>query len=174
MGVDPDWHYPRDIKKDYDYVFVGKTHGDSVYDNRKGVLEELQKSKYKILVTDGTPETYCDLMSSGRIILNVMPRRKGGSVDKEGKPIDDVCANFRILEGMAIGCMMTDYDKVLDDWGIIPNVHYLTLDRFGEDFTDKELQRIHDVGRKYVCENFSYQEAIKTIIKDVEEFLQRT
>lgn len=159
MGIDPEWHYPRDVKKEYDYVFVGRTRGCDVYDHRASVLEELKKSKYKVLVTEGTPETYCDLCCSGRIILDVLPRRG-----------NDVCANIRVLEGMAMGCMMTDYDKSLDDWGIIPNVHYLTLDRFG-DISDEEINRIHKTGREYVLKNFSFVDTVNRIVKDIEEFI---
>ena len=159
LGVDTEWHYPRDVKKEYDYVFVGRTGGNPVYDHRKEVLEELQKSKYKILVTGGTNETYCDLSCSGRIILSINPRIG-----------DDVCANLRTLEAMAMGCVMTDYDKSLDDWGIIPNVHYLPLDRFG-DISDEEIARIHKTGREYVIKNFSWEEATKTIVNDIKEVL---
>ena len=157
-GVDVDWHYPRNVKKKYDYVFVGKVRGDSVYDNRMAVLEELKKSKYKILITNGTQETYPDLMSSGRIILNVLPRRG-----------DDVCVNQRVFEGMAMGCLMTDYDKALDDFGFVKNVHYLPLDRFG-DISDEEIAWVHETGSEYVKKHYTYQGAIHTLIRDIEEF----
>lgn len=158
MGIDPELHYPRNVKKEYDYVFVGKTRGNEVYDHRNNILEELKRSKYKMLITEGDMESYCDLMSSGRIILNIMPR-KGL----------DVCTNFRILEGMAMGCVMTDYHKDLDDWGIIPNIHYLTLDRFG-DISDEEISCIHEAGRKYVLEHFSYIDTVNRIVKDIENY----
>lgn len=159
-GVNPALHYPRNIEKKYEYVFVGKTNGNSVYDHRREVLSEMQKSSHSILVTDGTQDTYCDLMSSGRIILNIMPRNG-----------PDACANFRILEGMAIGCVMTDYDISLEYWGIKPNVHYLPIERFGEDISDEEIQRIHETGMKYAYENFSYKDAVSRIVKDIENFL---
>lgn len=162
IGVAPDFHYPRNVKKEYDYVFIGRTRGNSVYDDRLNKLEELKKSKYTILVTDGTQETYCDLMSSGRIILNIMP--KSGN---------EVCVNHRILEGMAMGCVMTDYHPYLDDFGLVKNVHYLPLDRFG-DISDDEIQHIHEVGRKFVLENYSYPKAIDGILNDIYEWKKST
>lgn len=160
-GVDIDYHYPRDVKKEYDYVFVGREGGDLVYGHRQTVLEEIKKSNFKVLVTGGDPALYCETMSSGRIILNVLPIIG-----------NDACVNMRIFEGMAIGTLMTDDCGSFKDYGFIKNVHYLPLERFGEDFTDEELKRIHETGRNYVCNNFSYQGAIKQIIKDVREFLK--
>lgn len=156
IGCVPDFHYPRDVKKIYDYVFVGRTRGNSAYDDRFNKLEELKKSKYTILVTDGTQETYCDLMSSGRIILNILP-----------KIGDDVCVNFRIFEGMCMGCMMTDYHPAIDDFGLIKNVHYLPLDRFG-DISDEEIQKVHEAGRKFAVENYSYPKALEGMLYEVE------
>lgn len=159
-GVNPALHYPRNVEKKYEYVFIGKTNGNSVYDHRREVLENMQKSSHSILVTEGTQETYCDLMSSGRIILNVMPRIGPYA-----------CANYRILEGMAIGCVMTDYDISLEYWGIKPNIHYLPIERFGENISDEEINRIHETGMKYAYENFSYKDAVNRIIHDIESFL---
>jgi hypothetical protein len=157
-GVDAEYHYPRDVKKEYDYVFVGRYENNPVYGNREFILKELQKSKFKILVTEGTTETYCDLMSSGKIILNIVPRRG-----------DDACVNMRVFEGMAIGTLMSNDSKLLKNFGFIKNVHYLPIERFGEDFSDEELKRIHKAGSEFVLKNYTYQGAVKQIIKDVEE-----
>jgi hypothetical protein len=158
---DPDWHYPRDVVKTHDYSFIASTRGDPVYDNRRETIERLQKSKFAFFIAECSPEQYPEYLSRGRIILNILPRSKDG----------DASPNNRIFEGIACGCLMNDRDEVLDDLGLIPNIHYLPLERFGEDFKDEELAKIHEAGRKYICENFSYQQAIKTIIKDVEEYL---
>lgn len=160
-GIDINYHYPRDVKKEYDYVFVGRYEVNPVYENRKNKLEELQKSGLNILVTGGDPATYCETMSSGRIILNVLPRTE-----------NDACVNTRVLEGMVIGTLMTDECDSFKDFGFIRNVHYLPIDRIGENFTDEELKRIHEAGSKLVCKKYSYQSAIKQIIKDVKEFLK--
>ena len=158
LGIDMERIHTINIEKTYDYVFVGRMHGSPVYDNRINTLEELKKSKYKILTTEGTPETYCELMSSGRIILNILPRIG-----------EDVCVNRRILEGMVMGCMMTDYHPAIDDLGIKPNVHYLTLDRFG-DISDEEIKRVHEAGLQFVKDNYTVEHDIKTLISDIEDF----
>ncbi len=161
-GVDPEWHYPRDVQKEYDYIFVGKISGDPVYDHRREVLEKLKSQKWSVQITQCSAGEYPNLLSKGRIILNVLPRL--------GK---DVSANYRLLEGCAIGCLMTDRDQCVDDLGLIPNVHYLPIERFG-DISDEEIARIHKAGREYVCKNFSYQNAIKRIIKDAELWMENT
>lgn len=160
-AIDPEWHYPRDVEKKYDYIFVGRTDGDHVYTHRKDVLNDLQTKCPNMLVTEGTVPEYCDLLSSSRIILNINPR-KG----------DDVCATGRIFEGMVIGVIMTDECEDMKTLELIPNVHYLPIERFGEKFTDKELDRIHKAGSEFALKNFTYQGAIKQIINDVEEFLK--
>lgn len=161
-GFDSEYHYPRNVEKKYDYVFVGRfgdNEGTDVYGHRNDVLRDLRTRSSNILLTNGTPETYCEDMSSGRIILNVLPRRG-----------DDACLNMRVIEGMAIGTLMTDDDDAFKGFGLIKNVHYLPLERFGENFTDEELENIHKAGRKQI-EQYSYQNAIKQIIKDYENFI---
>jgi len=157
---DPEWHYPRDVKKDHDYSFIASLRGDPVYDNRRETLKRLQASKFTFLIKECNQTEYPEQLSRGRIILNILPR-KG----------EDASPNNRVFEGIACGTLMNDRDVVLDDLGLIPNVHYLPIERFGEDFSDEELARIHEQGRKFIVERYSYQGAIKTIIKDVKEFL---
>jgi len=158
--IDIDWHYPRNVEKKYDYVFVGKTGGCDVYDHRREVLNDLQTKCSNMLITDGDPNTYCEDLSSGRIILSILPRRG-----------DDSCVTARVFEGMVIGVVMTDESDEFEQFGLIRNVHYLPIERFGEKFSDEELNRIHKAGSELALKNFTYQKAIKQIIKDVEEFL---
>ena len=162
-GVYPDWHYLRDVKKNYDYVFIASTRCDPVYNNRKELIEKLDNHGKSILRKECPPMEYPEQMSRGKVILNILPRNG-----------DDASGNYRLLEGCAIGTLMTDWHEVVDDLGLIPNVHYLPIERFGENFSDEELKRIHEVGRKHVCENFSYRTAIETIINDAEAFMKTT
>lgn len=159
---DPEWHYPRDVKKDHDFSFIASLRGDPVYDNRKEVIKKLQESKFSFLIKECSQTEYPEQLSRGRIILNILPRRG-----------EDASPNNRVFEGIACGTLMNDRDEVLDDLGLIPNVHYLPLERFGEDFSDEELHRIHEQGRKFIVDRYSYQGAIQSIISDVEEFLAK-
>lgn len=160
-GIDIDYHYPRNIEKIYDYVFIGQLEGNKVYKRRKLVLDKIKNSKFNVLITEGNIDTYCEDLSSGRVILNILPR-KGRSN----------CLNMRVFEGMAIGTLMTDDNKLFKELGFVKNFHYLPLQRFGENFSNKELERIHKAGSEYVLKNFTYQKAIKQIIKDVKDFLK--
>lgn len=160
LGIDPEIHYPRPVEKKYTYVFVGRYTNDQVYSHRKEVLEQLQEKEKSLLVTEGTQETYCDVMCSGKIMLNILPKRG-----------EDVCVNMRMAEAMAMGVLMNDYHPNIDKYGFIKNVHYLPLDRFGEDFSDEELQSIHEAGRAYVLKHYNVQDSVNKLIHDIEEFI---
>lgn len=159
LGIDPTFHYPREVEKKYTYVFVGRYRDNKVYHNRQRILEDLQKREQSILVTEGTQENYCDLLSSGRIILNILPR--------DG---EDVCVNMRMCEAMMIGTLMNDYHPILDEYGFKPNVHYIPIERFGEEFTDEELERIHRNGQEFAFEHFNIHDTVHTLIRDIEAF----
>lgn len=85
------------------------------------------------------------------------------------------------VEGMACGCAYIGIDSpAYRDWGLIPEVHYITYDGSKEDLRrvieyyqmdehQEELQKIAETGCKYVRENFNGDTVARCLMKQLEE-----
>lgn len=91
VAADPTIHW-RTREPDFDICFVGRI--DSNYPLRSYLLDVL-KQHYSVIITGTQPGMpYSEAMSRGKLIFNC-------SIS------DDV--NMRFFEGMAIGCLVTNY-----------------------------------------------------------------
>lgn len=151
-AFDPDWHKNVDVSKTTEYIFIGSTAPIPVYENRNKILNELN-----ITPIYGARDEYPKLLSSGKIILNILPRV--GHV---------ACLNLKLYEAMATGCLMTDYDSVLDEIAI-KDIHYLTLDKYKKT-TDEEIARIAKASREHVLKHYTYAHYITNILEDIEAY----
>lgn len=156
-AADPELHRPMYVEKEYDIVMVGST--DDRYGERNRLLE-LLKSKYRVHVAKTRPGLpYSQELSKGKIIFN--------------RSMTDMNIPMRFFEGMAIGCLLTNYSKNLDILAT-RGVHYWGYENDSEMFTliDKLLDG--DIGdiildqnsyrRAHVLHNHTYKHRALTLL----------
>lgn len=158
MGADPDFHKEDKTVEKFDYIFIGSLELLPCYEQRHVVLDKLMRAGHQIFHTYGTQKDYPKNMSRGKVILNVLPYYNGYA-----------CPNTKVFEAMAIGCLMINYDPVLDDMGEI-NKHYLPLSEFGK-VSDEQIEAVKKASREHVINNHTWEHRALQMIKDINEHL---
>lgn len=154
-AADMELHTPVDVHKEYDIVMVGSTL--SHYGERNRLLDML-KERYKVLVTTTAPGLeYSEAMSRGKLIFN-------RSLGEKNIPM-------RFFEGMAIGCLITNYNKNLDAYAE-KHRHYIpyktdesllvNIDLYLNN--ESKLQAMAVAARQLVAHKHTYQHRALTII----------
>ena len=158
MACNPDIHKEVPVKKDFDYVFVGSIEPIQVYKDRVILLDKIMRTGVNMMITYGRQDNYAELMSRGKIILNILPKTVKGNV----------AINARVYESMAVGCTMINPHPYMERI-FKKDIHYLTLERFGG-VTDEEIERIKLAGRKEVLAKHTWAHRIDKIIEDIKKF----
>lgn len=163
VAADPDIMKESPIIKDFDYVFIGSIEPLPVYMKRIAILDQLfkfaNKNSLKMMISHGMGQSYVDLMSRGKVILDVPPEQTNGYS----------CVHMRIFESMAIGCLMMPYHPTLDKL-FTRGEHYLTLDRMGY-VTDEEINRIKTASRKLIIEKHTWSHRVDQVLEDIKQCL---
>jgi hypothetical protein len=158
VAANPDFHRELPVEKVCDYIFVGSIEPLPVYWERIGILDKFLRSGENIFITYGNINNYPELMSKGRVIINILPKIDGR-----------VCINQKFYEAMATGCLMVDYHPMMDDIAI-KDVHYTTLDRFGK-ITDEEINKIKKASRELIVSKHTWGHRVDQVVKDINEYL---
>lgn len=164
VACDPDIHREAEVLKDFDYSFIGSIEPLPVYMNRIAILDKLLKKsvhlKQKILISHGGGQEYVNLMSRGKIILDIMPIEPQSG---------NVCLHMRLYESMAVGCLMVLYHPFLDKL-FQKDVHYVTLDKFGL-MSDEEIEKVKVASRKLMIEKHTWSHRVEQVLQDIYEHL---
>ena len=156
-SVNPERMKEIDVPK-FDYVYVGSIEPLPVYEDRIKTLDGLLRSGREVFITYGSQDDYVKNLSRGKIILNILPKAFGYT-----------CVNLKVYEAMAVGCLMTDYNPILDEIAE-KDIHYLTLDKFGQ-VSDEEIKSIKQASREHILKNHTIAHRVQQVIKDIQERL---
>jgi len=158
VAANPDFHKELPIEKICDYIFVGSIEPLPVYWERIGILDRLLRSGANMFITFGVQANYPELMSKGRVILNILPKTNGR-----------VCVNQRFYEAMATGCLMVDHHPMMDEIAT-KGVHYLTFDDFGT-INPERIDKIKKASRELIVSKHTWAHRIDQVVKDIQEKL---
>lgn len=158
VAANPDFHKEHQGEKICDYIFVGSIELLPVYLDRISVLDKMLRSGANMFVTFGTQQNYPELMSKGKVILNILPKLNGR-----------VCINQRFYEAMSTGCLMVDYNPMMDDIAV-RDIHYTTIDKFGT-ITEEEINRIKKASRELILEKHTWDHRVEQVVKDIYEHI---
>lgn len=158
MAAEPTIHYNWPIfKKEYDIVFIGSFNND-VYNYRREVVQRLSE-QFNCLITTCQPQNYPKELSRGKVLLNVFP---------------DGLINTRFFESMAIGCLLQDYKKELDEFAI-EGKDYLGFNYIEEAINkvkyildhEEARQRIVNNARENILRHHTWEHRLKQIVEEV-------
>lgn len=156
-AMDPEFHKPHDVEKKFDLVMIGRK--DETYIERNELIKRLQK--YFSVYYEQAPfgHEYAKAMSMGKLILNT-------TLGEKNIPI-------RFFEGMAIGCLLENYNDNLDPLAV-EGKHYVGYTH--ENIVDKinyylqhkkQREQIALNGRKHVLQHHTYKHRALEILKYV-------
>lgn len=156
-AFDPEFHKPHDVKKEFDLVMIGRK--DNVYSKRNDLVEKLKEHFTVYYEQAPFGHEYARAMSRGKLILNT-------TLGEKNIPI-------RFFEGMAIGCLLENYNDNLDSIAI-EGIHYIGYTN--KNIIDKikyylshedERDKIATNARKHALKYHTYQHRAKEILKCV-------
>lgn len=161
VAADPDIMKEAPVVKDFDYSFIASIEPLPVYRERIFLLDKLFKKStqigQKILVSQGLGQEYVNLLSRGKVILDIPPLNDNGYS----------CLHMRIYEAMAVGCLMVRHHPMMDRL-FEKDVHYVTLDKFGT-ITDEEIEKIKNNSRKLIIEKHTWSHRVDQVLQDIYE-----
>ena len=161
LACNPDYHKEVKTDKLFNIVFVGGLEYLPTYYDRITILHSLQVQGENMAILYGKKEEYTKLNSMGRMILNILPKTLEGNAQ----------INARVFEAMAMGCLVTNYDPILDEV-ITPNIHYIPLDKINL-VTDEQIDRIKKTSREYVINSHTWSHRIDQLLKDIDDRLNK-
>ena len=151
-------HRPRKVKKDFDLVMIGSA--ESIYEKRNNMVAELAKH-FNILHTQSDfGDDYSRDMSRGKLIFNM-------TLGENNIPM-------RFFEGMAIGCLVENYNDNLDSLAT-EGKHYIGYNDEKE-LTEKIkfylkrpklIREISKESRKHALLNHTYKHRARKILEYV-------
>lgn len=157
LACNPDYHKAVKTEKLFDLVFVGGIEYLPTYYDRITILHELQLKEVNMAILYGKKQEYTKLNSMGKMILNILPKTLQGNAH----------INARVFEAMAMGCLVVNYDSVLDEV-IAPNVHYVPLDKINS-VSDEQIERIKKTSREYVINHHTWKHRVDQVVKDIND-----
>jgi len=158
LACNPDYHKAVKTDKLFDVVFVGGLEYLITYLDRITILHDLQLKGTNMAILYGKKDEYVKLNSMGKMILNILPKTLQGNAQ----------INARVYEAMAMGCLVCNYDPVLDEI-ITPNIHYITHDKI-DITTDEQIERIKKTSREYVINNHTWSHRIDQLLGDINAY----
>lgn len=157
-AFDPEFHKPHEVEKEFDLVMIGRK--DDTYINRNEAVRVLGEH-FTILHEEVPPgHEYAKAMSKGTLIFNQ-------SLGERNIPM-------RFFEGMAIGCLLENYNTNLDPLATARE-HYIPYTSI-EDLilqVDRYLSNpsliigIIKAAQAHALENHTYQHRAREILKYV-------
>lgn len=156
-AFDPEFHKPHEVRQEFDLVMIGRK--DDTYIKRNALVDRLRE--HFTVYHEQAPfgHEYAKAMSRGKLILNQ-------TLGEKNIPI-------RFFEGMAIGCLLENYNYNLDTLAV-EGIHYIGYTE--ENIVEKiayylehkeERNKIVLQGRKHALANHTYQHRAQEILKYV-------
>ena len=142
VAMEPTIHYRWEtIPMDYDIAFLGNLSGNQVYSFRKQVIEAF-KERYNCLFGTCQPQDYAKMLSQGKLLFNILPQLEN----------DIPLVNARFMESMGIGCLLNNYNPVLDDFAQ-EGRDYVGFTTIGEAMNKVDYLLANDEARQIIANN---------------------
>lgn len=158
LACDPEYHKPHPTQKPiFDLVFIGGIEYIPSYEERINFIHDMQMCGRDFAIMYGKREDYTRYTAMGRKILNFLHKINGNTQ-----------INTKVFEAMAMGCLVNNYDSILDEL-FTPMVHYvpyLMLDTV----TEQQAERIKKQSREYVVNNHTWDHRVTQVLNDIYEF----
>lgn len=167
QACDPSLHKRLDIEPEFDFIMCG-TNGDTMHRQRAEYITHLKSSfTFDDFGKDHIPTEYVKMLNKARVQFI----RSAGENPEQGEIAQ------RFFECLAIGPVLTNYVKDLEDTGLIEGVDYMSYKTLEE--ADAKMHKLIDDenlrntiasnGRKKALIYHTYENRLVTILNFIYE-----